>query len=111
MIAMVFMCCGWSINWVKIILEPTGIPLHLGFLWDLGAGLQGNGNQCPELLLGSRNLVGGAMWWPQLVKLRTEMTLICLPVVVKVCRFPDGSTEELPKMDPLHIFLAKGKVV
>ena len=33
-IALVFMCCGWSINWVKMILEPTGIPLHLGFLWD-----------------------------------------------------------------------------
>ena len=33
-IALVFMCCGWSINWVKTILEPTGIPLHLGFLWD-----------------------------------------------------------------------------
>ena len=31
-IALVFMCCGWSINWVKTILEPTGIPLHLGFL-------------------------------------------------------------------------------
>ena len=23
-----------SINWVKMILEPTGISLHLGFLWD-----------------------------------------------------------------------------
>ena len=33
-IALVFMCCGWSINQVKTILEPTGIPLHLGFLWD-----------------------------------------------------------------------------
>ena len=33
-IALVFMCCGWSINWVKTILDPTGIPLHLGFLWD-----------------------------------------------------------------------------
>ena len=33
-IALVFMCCGWSINWVKTILEPTGIPLHLGFLWN-----------------------------------------------------------------------------
>ena len=33
-IALVFTCCGWSINWVKTILEPTGIPLHLGFLWD-----------------------------------------------------------------------------
>ena len=34
MIALVFMTCGWSINWVNIILEPTQIPLHLGFLWD-----------------------------------------------------------------------------
>ena len=33
-IALVFMCCSWSINWVKTILEPTRIPLHLGFLWD-----------------------------------------------------------------------------
>ena len=33
-IALVFMSCGWSIDWVKTILEPTGIPLHLGFLWD-----------------------------------------------------------------------------
>ena len=28
------MCCDWSINWVKTILEPTRIPLHFGFLWD-----------------------------------------------------------------------------
>ena len=33
-IALVFMCCGWSINWVKIILDPTNTPTHLGFLWD-----------------------------------------------------------------------------
>ena len=33
-IALVFMCCDWSINWVKTILELTGVPLHLGFLWD-----------------------------------------------------------------------------
>ena len=32
--ALVFMCCGWSINWVKTILDPTSIPTHLGFLWD-----------------------------------------------------------------------------
>ena len=31
---LVFMCCGWSINWVKTILDPTSIPIHLGFLWD-----------------------------------------------------------------------------
>ena len=32
MIALVFMCCGWSINWVKTILEPTRTPIHLSFL-------------------------------------------------------------------------------
>ena len=31
-IALVFMCCGWSINWVKTILDPTNTPTHLGFL-------------------------------------------------------------------------------
>ena len=31
---LVFMCCGWSINWVKTILDPTSTPIHLGFLWD-----------------------------------------------------------------------------
>ena len=34
MIALVFMCCGWSINWVKTILDPTSTPTHLGFLWN-----------------------------------------------------------------------------
>ena len=33
-IALVFMCCGWSINWVKTILDPTSTPSHLGFLSD-----------------------------------------------------------------------------
>ena len=33
-IALVFMCCGWSINWVKTILDPNRTPIHLGFLWD-----------------------------------------------------------------------------
>ena len=28
------MYCGFSINWVKTILDPTSTPLHLGFLWD-----------------------------------------------------------------------------
>ena len=37
-IALVFMCCGWSINWGKTVLEPTQIPLHLGFLWDTVQG-------------------------------------------------------------------------
>ena len=34
MIALLFMCCVWSINWVKMILEPTQIPFHLGILWN-----------------------------------------------------------------------------
>ena len=34
MIALVFMCCGWSINWVKTVLDLTRTPIHLGFLWD-----------------------------------------------------------------------------
>ena len=33
-IALVFMCCGWSINWVKTILDPSNLPTHLGFLWN-----------------------------------------------------------------------------
>ena len=33
-IALVFLCSGWSINWVKTILDPTNTPTHLGFLWD-----------------------------------------------------------------------------
>ena len=33
-IALVFMSCSWSIDWVKTILEPTRKPLHLGFLLD-----------------------------------------------------------------------------
>ena len=28
------MCCGWPINWLMTILDPTKIPTHLGFLWD-----------------------------------------------------------------------------
>ena len=37
-IALVFMCCGWSINWGKSFLEPTQTLLHLGFLWDTVQG-------------------------------------------------------------------------
>ena len=33
-IALVFMCCRWSINWVKTISEPSTTPIHLCFLWD-----------------------------------------------------------------------------
>ena len=32
-IALMFICYGWSINWVKTIWEPTGTPIYLGFLW------------------------------------------------------------------------------
>ena len=31
---LVFICCGWSINWMKTLLDPTQTPIHLGFLWD-----------------------------------------------------------------------------
>ena len=37
-IALVFMCCGWSINWVKTYMDPTWTPIHLGFLWDTMEG-------------------------------------------------------------------------
>ena len=33
-IALVFICCGWSINLVKIILEPNRTPIYLSFPWD-----------------------------------------------------------------------------
>ena len=52
----------------------------------------------------------GAMWWPQLVKLRTEMAPICLPVAADCLKFPKGSTEELPNLDPLYAFNLSGKV-
>ena len=38
----------------------------------------------------------GAMWWPQLVELRTEMAPIHLPAVADCLKFPKGSMEELP---------------
>ena len=28
------MCGGWSINWVKTMLDPSSTPIHLAFLWD-----------------------------------------------------------------------------
>ena len=37
-IALVFMCCGWSINWVKTYMDPNWTPIHLGFLWDTMEG-------------------------------------------------------------------------
>ena len=30
-IVLEFMCCGWSINWVKTYMDPTTIPIPLGF--------------------------------------------------------------------------------
>merc|ERR1712112_742066 len=37
-IALVFMCCGWSINWTNTFLDPLRIPIHLGCLWDTREG-------------------------------------------------------------------------
>ena len=53
----------------------------------------------------------GAMWWPQLVELRTEMAHICLPAVADCLMFPKGSTEELPNMDPLYPFHISSKFI
>ena len=53
----------------------------------------------------------GAMWWSQLVKLRTEMAPICLPAVAVCLKFPKGSMEELPNLDPLETFHISGTVV
>ena len=33
-VCLVFMCCGWSLNWSKTILEPTQTHVHLGFLFN-----------------------------------------------------------------------------
>ena len=30
-VCLVFMCCGWSLNWSQTVLEPTQTPVHLGF--------------------------------------------------------------------------------
>ena len=35
-IALIFICCGWSINRVENFLEQTWALMHLGFLWDCG---------------------------------------------------------------------------
>ena len=53
----------------------------------------------------------GAMWWPQLVKLRTELAPICLPAAADCLKFGKGSKEELPNLDPLYAFLISGKDV
>ena len=44
----------------------------------------------------------GAMWWPKLVELRTELALICLPAAADCLRLPRESTEDLPNLDPLY---------
>ena len=33
-VCLVFLCCSWSLNWSKTILEPTQTPVHLGFLFN-----------------------------------------------------------------------------
>ena len=53
----------------------------------------------------------GAMWWPQLVELRTKMAPICLPAAADCLKFCRGSTEELPNLDPLYAFLINRKDV
>ena len=30
-VCLAFMCCSWSLNWSKTVLEPTQTPVHLGF--------------------------------------------------------------------------------
>ena len=52
----------------------------------------------------------GALWWPQLVKLRV-MAPICLPPAEECIKFPKGSREELPNLDPLYAFHISGKVI
>ena len=49
----------------------------------------------------------GATWWPQSVSLRTKLSPIQLPLAADDLRFPKGSMEELPKMDPLYTFHVK----
>ena len=53
----------------------------------------------------------GAMWWPQLVKLRMEMAPVRLPAAADCLKLPKGRTEELPRLDPLYAFHIRGKAV
>ena len=46
-----------------------------------------------------------------MVKLRTKMALNFLPVAADYLRFPEGSTEELPNLDPLYALDINGKDV
>ena len=41
-IALVFMCCGWSVNWLKTILSPSCTPTHLGLFLE-----HPGGDYCP----------------------------------------------------------------
>ena len=133
---------GFQTSPIRVLedLPETASLAHTGYfcnqressdyqVHDLGAGLQGNDNQCPGLLLGSSNLVippgpshssstrggskaadlgnsdlsrvEGSNVEPQLVELRTEMAPIQLPAVADCLKLPNGSKEELPNMDPL----------
>ena len=53
----------------------------------------------------------GAMWWPQLVELRTGMAPIRLPTAADCLKYGKGSIEKLPNLDPLYAFLVSGKDV
>ena len=53
----------------------------------------------------------GAMWWPQLVKLRTELAPVHLPAAADCLKFGKESKEELPNIDPLYTSLVNGKDV
>ena len=52
----------------------------------------------------------GAMWWPQLVELRTEW-LHSFCQQEDYFRLHRGSTEELSNSDPLYAFHISGKVI
>ena len=93
---------------------------------DLGGGLQGNGNPGPGLLLGSSNHYSppvplfplalervleqqieailicpgwkGAMWWPQLVELRTESAPIRLPMKQRITLVTLGKHRGTPQL-------------
>ena len=59
----------------------------------------------------------GAMWLPQLVKLRTKLAPIRLPAAAECLRLLRGRTEELsgglelPNLDPLYVFHIRWNVV
>ena len=106
---------------------------------DLGDRLQGNGNQCPRILLGSSNLVippgpshsssigegsraadsgnsdlsgvEGSNVVASVGRTEDKMAPICLPTAADYLRLPRRSTEELPNLDLLYIFHISGKVI